>query len=411
MEHNAALVAAMDAEGLKQADLARRLDDEIRRITGRDTQLTERQVRRWVRGEAKWPQELQRLALEAVFKRSAVELGFKPRTKSVKEDSLRRRTFVNAAAGTVSAAIGASAPSRIGASDIERLRGEYLSINSDYRSRGGNQALEDRATNLLARMQSELSRSAMSERSRTMLYHLMSDVACSAATCASHAMALERARMHMHKAGMLAGLSGSSDAQFHVWTSTSTLAARRGDLVEGAAAADAALRQAISKRDPLYKSLAHMRAAANAHSRAGDLPSLERALSAAERSFDRHTAVEERAPWIAFYGRSQFEGLTGLSWLRAGKPERAESHFHRTLAAIPDNYAYSRLLYTGRLAEAQAEQGEVELAAHTGSQALEMLQGVDTKLATRPLVRVREIVALAGTKDGCVREFLERSNR
>ncbi|MFI2031426.1 XRE family transcriptional regulator [Streptomyces buecherae] len=418
MAENTHLAAAMKEAGLDQDGLADAVNAVILDLTGKPGRVTDRDVRRWLSYQTRCPQPKQRLSVQRVLGRSAGQLGWpdKP-TPSLppqwgggkeEDEDMRRRTFTLAATGAISAAVKSPTP-RIGAGDIRRLRSEYVSIVADDQLRGGSQELEARAAGLMTRMQASLSNCVISERSRAQFYHLMSDVACSAAFAALDAKTDDRARVYLDKAVTLAGLSGNSDAQFHVWNGVAMLAAQRADLTELLAAADAARRQSIARRDPLYKSLAHMRAA-SAHSRMGDRKSTEKALSAAARSFERQPVGDERAPWIAFYGRFELEGLTGLAWLRLGEPERAEAHFHHTLAALPAGYARNRACYTASLAQAQAEQGEVDLAAGTGSRVLEMLKNVDTKRAAEIVTRVRRAVASAGSKNECVREFLEKGN-
>ncbi|MFT2020246.1 XRE family transcriptional regulator [Streptomyces sp. 796.1] len=402
MEGNAALAAAMQQLGLGQAELARRLDEEARRITGRDHQLTDRQVRRWLKGEVQWPHAVQRMALEAVLKQPAVELGFKPRSRHpAEEDPLERRTFC--------AAIAAIAPAhpRIGQSDVARLQAQYTEIITAGNELGGRKAIEDRAADLISRIESALSSGTASARTRSKLYHLAADVTCAAAFAAIDRRATVRARDHLGKAVTFAGLSGVSETQYRVWNQVAMLAGQRRDFAEQGAAAEAAKRQAAYRRDPLYTSLAHMRTAI-CQSEIGDRTAALRALSAAERSFERQQQII-RPLWISFYDAAELDGLAGLVWLRLGEPARAEAQLHRALAALRPDLVRNRAYYTAHLSLAQAQQGEVALACSTSDCATAILSGVRSARTYTTLKKVRTLINTAHSADPHIQEWAERA--
>ncbi|ARQ67974.1 hypothetical protein CAG99_03215 [Streptomyces marincola] len=58
--------------------LAEKVNDEVERLLGKPGSTSARVVRRWLSGEVAWPREHSRRALEALFGRSALDLGNRP---------------------------------------------------------------------------------------------------------------------------------------------------------------------------------------------------------------------------------------------------------------------------------------------------------------------------------------------
>ncbi|MFD4526755.1 XRE family transcriptional regulator [Streptomyces sp. NPDC058470] len=412
MGENRKFAKALAELNMSQPELVRRLNEEIGALTGREGRLTARDVRRYLRGETLWPHEKQRIPLERVFGRSATDLGFVPRSKNAHqappEDPVHRRTFIAATTGTAVALASAGVRPRLGQSDVDRFQREYSKIVAKDQELGGAHRVENAAVELAMRIQSALAGGGASARVRTKLYSLASDVTCSAAFAAIDAQARTRARTHLDKAVTLAGLSGDSETQYHVWNHLAMVAVQRKDFAEVSAAADAAKIQGIAKKDPLYASLAHMR---NAHGYAGGRQRADalRAIASAEQSFARQSELE-RPPWIGFYDQAEFDGLTSIVWLRLGEPDRAEFHLHRALATIRPDLVRNRTYYSAHLSLAQAQQGDLELACITGDQTAEMLSTVrGSKRTTDTLEKVRKIVVTAGSREPELRGWAERA--
>ncbi|WP_162952577.1 hypothetical protein [Streptomyces hundungensis] len=196
---NRKLAAAMDACQIKQVELARRINTEIGALTGREGHVTDRDIRRWLDGKTQWPQAKQRVCVEKVLGRSAIDLGFVPRSKSAAqappEDPMYRRTLFAAATGTAVALTTGAARPRLGQSDVNRFRAEYAEIVADDQALGGAQQVENHAVELAMRIKSSLAAGGASAWVRTKLYCLASDVTCSAAFAAIDAQARTRARI------------------------------------------------------------------------------------------------------------------------------------------------------------------------------------------------------------------------
>ncbi|MEV5136217.1 XRE family transcriptional regulator [Streptomyces syringium] len=412
MGENRELAAAMDDCQMGQAELARRVNAEIEILTGRPGHMTDRDVRRLLAGKTRWPHAKQRLSIEKVLGRTATELGFVPRSEKAAqappEDPMLRRTVFTAAAGTAAAAV-TGVSRRLGLSDLKRFEAEHAEIIAQDQEVGGAQKVENHAVELALRIKSALARGgAASTKVRAQLYSLTSDVTCSAAFAAIDAQARARARGHLDAAVTFAGLSGDSETQYHVWNHLSMVAGQRNDYAEVSAAADAAKSLSISKKDSLYAALAHMR---NAHAQAGrrDRSAALKALSAAERSFGRRINAQ-RPPWIEFFDEGELDGLTSITWLRLGEPDRAEYHLHRALGAIHPDRVRNRTYYIAHLSLSQARQGDFEQACNTADQATELLGRVrGSKRTTDTLVNVRKLVVSSGTKEPSVLDWAERA--
>ncbi|MEU3216471.1 hypothetical protein [Streptomyces sp. NPDC006971] len=185
--------------GFTQAELARRINVEIELLTGRSGNVTDADVRRWIRGETKWPQDRIRLSLERVLSARAEDLGFVPRrrsTASLEVDPVDRRTFVTAASCSVLGAgtPGADTRGRLGVQDVRRFHQDYVAILRHDDAGQGSQNVENLAVELASRIQSALASSSASTRVRDMLHRLAAEVISSAAFALIDARAPRRAR-------------------------------------------------------------------------------------------------------------------------------------------------------------------------------------------------------------------------
>ncbi len=90
--------------------------------------------------------------------------------------------------------------------------------------------------------------------------------------------------------------------------------------------------------------------------------------------------------------------------------DRAEYHLHRALGAIRGDLVRNRTYYTAYLALAQARQGDLELACHTGDQAAGLLaKARGSKRSTEVLVGVKKLVTSSGSREAGMREGVERA--
>ncbi|WP_405616474.1 XRE family transcriptional regulator [Streptomyces sp. NBC_01508] len=397
--------------GFRQAELARRINAEIELLTGKTGNVTDADVRRWVRGATKWPQERIRLCLERVLSARAEDLGFVPREKSTvrpEEDPVHRRALLAAASGPVLAvgASGTSGHERIGVNDVRRFHQEYVAILRHDDAGGGSPKVENLAVELASRIQSALALSTASTRVRDMLHRLAAEVISSAAFAAIDASAPHQARVHLDKALTFAGLARDSEATYHVWNYLTLTSSQRENHAEAVAGAEVMKRSSIARRDPLYASLGHMRNA-NGLARLRRQSEALRALNDAERAFAR-ISDQQRPEWIRFYDSSEAEALSSFVWSALGDQGRAERCLHRALAAIPDGMVRNRALYTAHLSLAQARQEELELACATGRRVHMMLPSpFGSRRTVNTLAATREVLVASGSKAPEVVEWIK----
>ncbi|MEU5030102.1 XRE family transcriptional regulator [Streptomyces milbemycinicus] len=414
-QRNRKLAVQIAELGLSQAELARQINAEIEPLTGKPGNVTDADIRRWLRGETKWPQDRIRLCLEKVLGASAEDLGFVPRKKRIappKEDPVHRRAFLTVTSGTALAVAAPYAPAhgRLSVDDARGFHQDYVAILRRDHAVGGSRKLEDHAVELASRIQSTLAVSSSSTRVRDMLHRLAAEVLSSAAFAAIDARSPQRARAHLGKALTFAGLSRDSETMYHVWNHLTLTSSQRENHAEAVAGTEVMKRSSIARRDPLYASLGHIRNA-NGLARLRHRSEALRALKDAECAFAR-SADEQRPEWIKFFDASEMDALSSFLWSALGDHGRAEYCLHRTLAAIPDGMARNKALYTAHLALAQARQGELELACATGRQAHALLPpAFGSRRAAHTLAATRKVILASGSESPEVVEWIEETGQ
>ncbi|MFE0189828.1 XRE family transcriptional regulator [Streptomyces sp. NPDC058989] len=412
---NRKLAARIAEFGFSQAELARQINAEIELLTGKPGNVTDADIRRWLRGVTKWPQDRIRLCLEKVLDASAEDLGFVPRKKRIapaEEDPVHRRELLTAVGGTalVIAAPYAPVPGRLGVDDVRRFHQDYVAILRKDQAGGGTRKVEYLAVEMASRIQSTLAMASCSTRVRNMLHRLAAEVLSSAAFAAIDASSPQRARAHLDKALTFAGLSRDSETLYHVWNHLTLTSSQRENHAEAVAGSEVLKRSAIARRDPLYAALGHIRNA-NGLARLRHRSEALRALSEGERAFAR-SADRQRPEWIRFFDSSEMDALSSFIWSALGDHGRAEYCLHRTLAAIPDTMARNKALYTAHLSLAQARQGDLELACATGRQAHALLPpSSGSRRTAHTLAAARNVIVASGAESPEVVEWIEESGQ
>ncbi|RSS57466.1 XRE family transcriptional regulator [Streptomyces sp. WAC01280] len=398
---NEAFVAWMAKNGWTALELAKALNTVIRDVTQKTSPrggLSEVTVRKWRSGETTWPQGKARMALEQVSGRSAADLGFVPpdrrKSRAAPEDPLLRRTFITAASAAGVAVLSGAAPS-VGSGDVLRLRQQLDTVNALDDQRGGHDRVEKAA---LAGAQEAvgLQGRAATQRTRQRLFALAADFTATAAWSCVDARERTRARQHLDRALYLAGLAQDPALTMRVWNSVSMLAHQRGDHAEALAAGQAAKATAITRRDPLYASLAHARTAI-AHAHLTEGRQALRALDLAAASLDKADLDRPRPSWIAFYGAAELHALTAIVRDRIGDAASAEAASFQALAVLPDTFRRNRALATVRLSLAQLHQGDIEQATATTAKVFDEMCGAPLPGRMRSLLGEfhRDLITLA----------------
>ncbi|GAA2125242.1 hypothetical protein GCM10009802_30620 [Streptomyces synnematoformans] len=273
---------------------------------------------------------------------------------------------------------------------------------------GGTPAVIKASERLAEEIQHLIVGSSISGRLSQRLYGLAAG-AMSTATIAAHdARVPDYSRSLADRAGTLAGLSNDGATVFRVWNHMAMIARERTDYTESVAAAQAARSTSVARTNPLFSSLASVQTAI---STAGlhDARKAERLLSGATTSFER-AGHDDTPAWADFYDIAELDGLCGITYMRLGRPQRAEYHFHRTLAHLRPRYTRNRALYTSHAALAQARQGELEAAMDTADRACTLAADVPGSRRTwKNLTEVRGAVAAAGSRSPESTGWLERT--
>ncbi|MFI8459068.1 XRE family transcriptional regulator [Kitasatospora sp. NPDC085464] len=363
MGENLALRARMAELQLTRLELARRLNDELARITGKLGTISERTVQKWLSGKSKWPQGRIRIALTSVLERTPDQLGFiEPGVAPPPEEPVRRRSFI--AIGTAAALPipSLAAPTMVGRSDVARLRTKLDDLVAlDYHL-GGHTALEAAAVAGAAEAL-QLTKMNTSQAVGRQLLSLAADFTATAAFSAIDDRRFERAKELLKDTLTYAGLAQDSTAQLRVYNNLAVIAFQQQHWHESIAAAQAAHSLGIARRDPLAASLAHARAAIG-YAAASDRQAALRYLGHAHDALNR-AGQEQRPSWLDFYGRAELFALSAVVHQRLGSAEQAEGAAHQALASIPAEYRRNRASATGWLALAQLHQGELEQACAT----------------------------------------------
>ncbi|MFJ9654325.1 tetratricopeptide repeat protein [Streptomyces microflavus] len=389
-QSNRPLARWMAEHGMTAPELADAVNEALGQLTGRTGSTSERSVFRWLSGKTRWPQERQRLALEAVTGQRIAHLGFVPRGKpsenaaQTEEGSdVHRRQFLGAAASTAAAAIPiappvSARPLHVGTADVIRLRQgiERLVALDDER---GGQGLESVAVAGAAEALDLQSQSA-TQRVRQRLFALATDYTAQAAWSRIDAGQLDGVEAHLERALTLAGLAQDSERAMQVWNLRAMLARQRQNYPEAVASAQAAQVTAVARRSPLHASLAHARTAVClAHS--GQARPALRHLARAEDALEKADLEQPRASWLVFYGPAELHSLTAIVRDKIGHPAEAEAASHQALAALAPSYRRNRAHTTARLALAQLHQGDIEQACETSGQVFTIM--ADTSLPGR----------------------------
>ncbi|MYS58754.1 MULTISPECIES: helix-turn-helix domain-containing protein [Streptomycetaceae] len=407
MAENAVLKKRMRALGLSQDELARQMNEALRRITGRPGKLSDRSVRNLVKGKTRRPIGRTCVALEEVFGCPVEELGLiAPSIKSpTEEDPLLRRSFL-VAFGT--AAVPAPASRRtVGASDVERLRVALDQLNDVDQATGGTSSVE-RAALKQAQVAIDLARhGSAATRVRNKLYCLAADATTAAAWAALDGRRHDDGRRYLEQAMPLAIMSGDGAAQFDVWNLLSMLAKLQDNEAESLAAAQAMRNTLAVRRDPLFASLAHARVAL-AQGLVGEHHSALRTLERAHTAIDRAQDVS-RPAWMAFYDLAELNGISAVCMLAVGRHEEAEYHAHQSLARIRPSFVRNRAVYTVRMATAQLRQGDVERAIATIGEAEIVAETAHGSARLRTLIGDFQRELISRAPDAAVtRDYIDR---
>ncbi|MGY0057225.1 hypothetical protein ACWY4P_11765 [Streptomyces sp. LZ34] len=253
-----------------------------------------------------------------------------------------------------------------------RLRSGLDALTALDQKWGGHDGLE-RAALAGAAETLEKQKLGASQRIRLRLFGIAAEYTTAAAWSALDARQPDRAQALLDKALYLAGMANDPIAELDVWNLYAMLARERGEYADAVGSAQAAQHTAITRRDPLFASLAHARTAVG-HSYL-DRQAALRSLGYAHEALDKASFDEPRPSWVAFYGPAELAALTAIIQERIGDPAEAEAASHRALATIPKQFHRNRAMTTARLALAQLHQRDIDQACATASTVFGLMAG------------------------------------
>ncbi|WP_343235795.1 hypothetical protein [Streptomyces sp. SID10815] len=276
-----------------------------------------------------------------------------------------------------------------------RLRSGLDALMALDDTRGGHEALE-RAALVGADEALDKLKLASSQRIRQRLFSLAADYTATAAWSALDARRLDRTQQHLDRALYLAGMARDPIVEMRVWNSYAMLAHQRRQYAQAVDAAYAAQATAVTRRDPLFASLAHARTAVG-HSDLGDGQAALRSLGYAQAALSRVSFDKPRPSWMAFYGDAELMAISAIVKDRIGRSAEAEAASHRALREIPQQFRRNRALATTRLALAQLHQRDIEQACATASAAFDLMVGHSLPGRMRSLLGdyYRDLITLA----------------
>ncbi|MFD5370722.1 XRE family transcriptional regulator [Streptomyces sp. NPDC127103] len=369
---NEALEVWMREHQYSANSLAKAVNSGLEALTGKPGTYDGRHVREWRAGRVRWPNAAARHVMADLSGKSAIDLGFVPRSRTSsaaapQEDPMYRRTLVTGAisVAVAAAAPGVASPRKIGMSDVSRLQEKFAAVIASDHKRGGQRDIEQQAADLAGTALNLQNSGSATQRVRSSLYATAASFRSSAMWAAIDGRRFKDAVAHMREAQTLAELSGDQAIKFRIWSHAGTLYRHMGRPADARAANDVARSLHITRRDPMFASLGIARQMA-IQGVSHELRSLPRTFDQAQEAMHRADASAFRPVWLlAFWDEAELHSLALSAHLAAGDWSTAEYHAHRCLASLRPHMQRSRAIATSRLAQAQLAQGDADTATHT----------------------------------------------
>lgn len=395
---NTTLEALLKEFGFTHQELADKVNEVAEGEFGQPANCTDRHVRRWIRGDVQWPWTRYLQPLQHIFGRTPEAMGFVPRKSSrtpppppkrpapVKEQPVRRREFI---AVGLAAALGIDhipTGGRLGASDVDRIRGIVPALYTHDHALGGG-ALHEVAAEALARVHHALNHCTYGERVERSLYAAAGDLAASAGWFAYDAGRMKAATGLYSEALQAAVLAGDGMLQARVWSNLAMAARMQGRDAEAVRIGRAAVETRQAKGDPWLMALLHCRQAVG-HARMGERVRAERSLSRAESAYGK--ASGEPAAWLTFLTPAELTGLAGAAHAALGRYERAQQLTGDALGMLEPQFERNRVYYTVQRAQALLDGGNVEEAAREAVHAVRLTGRVQSDRVRGKLTDLRK---------------------
>ncbi|WP_232838773.1 hypothetical protein [Streptomyces geranii] len=383
-QRNAVLAALMKEYGFGRQKLAEEVNKISERIFGRPGAATDRHVRRWLSGQARWPNARYLLPLVEIFDRPPEAMGFVPRGRSSNrlpvpppttpgtgegDDPVKRRMFVFApAAMTVALALGLDetpTTGRLTHTDVARISNKIGRMAAHFNSVGGG-ALFEVSTSYLDRLRAALDGCTYGPSVEQALHSAIGDLCSSVGWAAHDAGQPGQARILFADALQSALLASDKRGQARAWSNLSMQARIDGRTREALRVNRAALETRQARQDPRIAALLHSRLAIG-HARARDPRAAARSILAAQRAHDRFDTAAPPPPWLKFLDAAEISGLAAIAHQAMGQLTDAEIATAQALQLLPKGMRRNRAYYSVQLAELQVAQGNLHLAEETAA--------------------------------------------
>ncbi|MEV5598895.1 hypothetical protein [Streptomyces sp. NPDC052496] len=378
-QRNTVLEALLFQYDFSHSSLADKINDVVGELTGARGRCTDRHVRRWTSGEARWPCTVYLLALERIFGRPPEAIGFVPRGKhsAVRRSAptapkevggdMYRRTFVTApVAATVALALGIDdtpVRGRLAMSDLDRIDRSIGRLDAHFFAVGGGPLLSV-CTTYVERLRDALDGCVYGERVERRLHGAISGLYASAGW-AAHDSGEPRQAGLLHTASLQSALlAADPSAVARAWSNLGLQARLEGRHREAVQITRAALDVRRVRQDPRIAALLHARLAIG-RARTADRTGAARSLLAAEQAYDRVDAAGSAPSWLRFLSAGELSGLAAIAHQALGHYRPAQAATVQALHLLPPAMRRSRAYYGVQLAELHLAQGEREQAAHT----------------------------------------------
>ena len=392
---NLVLKALMDEHGLSARKLADAVNSAEDKLFGAPGNATDRQVRRWLSGEAGTPHSHYLAALMRVLSVPGDRLGFAltdsrnrqlasmpggsslqsgiPTSPQESEPVLRRK-FMIAATGNLLSVAFAPLPTagRIGMSDVARIRESIDQLHAVDDAYGGAQ-LAQIAEQYVHQIESTMGRCLYGPNVERALYQVLGELHASAGWFAFDTGDHEVAARNFDAGLRGALLAGDRMLQARIWSYMSRQSWELGRAMETVTIARAALDATRNGRDHRLSALLHERMALG-YAASGEGSRCAASLVRAEVSLDR--ADSTPPAWLAFVGPGELLGAAAMAHMDLKRPEKAVVQEEQGMKLLDPKFQRNRFAKLVHLSECHLAADRPEQAVHTAGEALDLYESV-----------------------------------
>lgn len=285
---------------------------------------------------------------------------------------MNRRSFLCATSATAASPLVPVTSYSIGNREVTSIRKKLDVLNDLDQEQGGHDALERAALDTAAEALA-LQHKPASQQTKRRLFGLAADLTATAAWTALDAREFVRARSHLDQALSLAGMGRDSTTELRVWKTLAMLGFITHQPSQALAAAQAAQRTTVARRDPMYAALGHTQTAV-AHASLRDRQATLRSLGRAEDALIKVTE-SERPTWVSFFGPGELYSVVASTQQDLSRHAEAEAASYRALAVLPERFRRNRAAVTARLAISLVHQGEIEQGCAKAEEVFQLMDG------------------------------------